>query len=75
MTTLSGNRIAVGGFMHESNTFQPRKTTYADFVEAGERPPLLRGADMLVGFDGMNQSIAGAREVLKPSGATLLPFV
>ena len=32
---LMGKRIAVGGFMHETNTFQPQKTSYTDFAEAG----------------------------------------
>jgi len=75
MASLSGKRIAVGGFMHETNTFQPKKTTYADFAEAGDRPPLVRGAEVLTRFDGMNQSIAGALEVLRPTGATLLPLL
>lgn len=61
--------------MHETNTFQPQKTTYADFAEAGDRPPLVRGAELLVRFDGMNTSIAGALETLRPTGATLLPLV
>ena len=57
---LTGKRIAIGGFMHETNTFQPQKTTYADFAEAGDRVPLVRGAGMLGRFEGMNTSIAGA---------------
>lgn len=61
--------------MHETNTFQPQKTTYADFAEAGDRPPLVRGAGLLQRFDGMNTSIAGAMETLKPEGAVLLPLV
>ena len=61
--------------MHETNTFQPRKTTYADFAEAGDPPPLVRGAEVLTRFDGMNQSIVGALEVLRPTGATLLPLL
>jgi microcystin degradation protein MlrC len=72
---LMGKRIAVGGFMHETNTFQPQKTAYADFAEAGDRPPLVRGAPLLARFDGMNTSIAGAMETLRPEGATLLPLV
>ena len=75
MTTLAGKRIAVGGFMHETNTFQTRKTTYADFAEAGDRPPLIRGPDMLVRFDGMNQSIAGALATLRRTGADIKPLV
>ena len=61
--------------MHETNTFQPRKTTYADFAEAGDPPPLVRGAEVLTRFDGMNQSIVGALEVLRPTGATLVPLL
>src|SRR5262245_51451693 len=72
---LIGKRIAVGGFMHETNTFQPQKTTYADFAEAGDRPPLVRGPELLARFGGMNTSIAGAMETLKPEGAVLLPLV
>src|SRR4249919_2955571 len=72
---LTGKRIALGGFMHETNTFAPQKTTYADFAEAGDRVPLVRGAEILARFQGMNTSIAGALDVLKPTGATLLPLV
>ena len=72
---LTGKRIAVGGFMHETNTFQPQKTTYADFAEAGDRVPLVRGAGMLGRFDGMNTSIAGATDALKPTGAMLVPLL
>lgn len=72
---LTGKRIALGGFMHETNTFQPQKTTYADFAEAGDRVPLVRGAEVLNRFHGMNTSIAGALDVLKPTGATMLPLV
>ena len=72
---LTSKRIAIGGFMHETNTFQPQKTTYADFAEAGDRVPLVRGAEMLGRFDGMNTSIAGAMDALKPTGATLLPLL
>ncbi len=75
MLNLSGKRIAIGGFMHETNTFQPQKTSFADFAEAGDRPPLTRGDAVITRFDGMNTSIAGALEVLKPSGAALLPLV
>jgi len=71
---LNGKRIAVGGFLHETNTFQEQKTTYADFAEAGDRTPLTRGPDVLERFSGLNTSIAGALEVLKPAGATLVPL-
>jgi len=71
---LLGKAIAVGGFLHETNTFQEQKTTYADFAEAGDRTPLTRGPQVLECFTGVNTSIAGALDVLKPTGATLLPL-
>ncbi|MGQ0653742.1 MAG: M81 family metallopeptidase, partial [Betaproteobacteria bacterium] len=71
---LQGKRIAAGGFLHETNTFQQVRTTYADFAEAGDRAPLTRGPQVLERFSGMNTSIAGALDVLRPTGATLLPL-
>jgi microcystin degradation protein MlrC len=60
--------------MHETNTFQSTPTTYADFAEAGDRPPLARGAQVLTAFEGMNTSVAGAITVLREAGATLTPL-
>lgn len=74
MHTLTGRRIAIGGFMHETNTFQPELTTYADFAEAADRPPLTRGPSVLTRFEGINTSIAGALSVLRSTSATLLPL-
>ena len=59
----------MGGFLHETNTFQEQRTTYADFAEAGDRTPLTRGPEVLERFNGVNTSIAGALDVLKPTPA------
>ena len=40
-------RIAVGGFLHETNTFAPTKATYADFVHGGGWPSMAHGAEVL----------------------------
>ena len=40
-------RIAVGGFLHETNTFAPTKATYDDFVHGGGWPAMAHGADVL----------------------------
>ena len=40
-------RIAVGGFLHETNTFAPTKATYADFEHGGGWPGMVRGADVI----------------------------
>lgn len=52
-------RVAVGGFQHETNTFAPIPTTYADFVSVGGWPALTEGDDIFERFDGLNLPIGG----------------
>ncbi len=52
----------------------PNYLTYADFAQAGDRTPLTRGPKVLEVFQGMNQSIAGAMDVLRAEAAALLPL-
>ena len=40
-------RIAVGGFHHETNCFVPEATDFAYFMSHRDRPPLVRGQDVL----------------------------
>src|ERR1700728_1740566 len=40
-------RIAVGGFLHETNTFAPTKASFDDFVHGGGRPAMAQGHDVL----------------------------
>jgi len=40
-------RIAVGGFQHETNCFIPSRTDFAYFTLHRDRPPLVRGPDVL----------------------------
>jgi len=74
MNSLASRRIAVGGFMHETNTFQPELTTYKDFAEAADRPPLTRGEAVLTRFNGINTPIAGALAVVKAAGLVPIPL-
>jgi microcystin degradation protein MlrC len=53
-------RIAVGGFLHESHSFAPRPTTYADFVRPGGFPGLALGAAMIAAVRDTSVPIAGA---------------
>ena len=39
--------IAVGGFLHETNTFAPTKASFDDFVHGGGRPAMAQGHDVL----------------------------
>ena len=52
-------RIAVGGFLHETNTFAPTKATYADFVHGGGWPAMTQGADVLKAIRNINVGLAG----------------
>jgi microcystin degradation protein MlrC len=36
-------RVAVGGFLRETNTFAPTKATCGDFVHGGGRPSMTEG--------------------------------
>ncbi len=40
-------RIAVGGFHHETNCFVPTRTDFAFFASHRDRPPLVRGPEVL----------------------------
>ncbi|MGB7120117.1 MAG: M81 family metallopeptidase, partial [Bradyrhizobium sp.] len=53
------HRIAVGGFLHETNTFAPTKATYADFVHGGGWPAMTQGADLLKVMRQINVGLAG----------------
>ena len=67
-------RIAAGGFLHESHSFAPRPTTYADFVQPGGFPRLSRGADMLPAVRDSAAAVAGAISVAEAAGATVVPL-
>ena len=67
-------RIAVGGFLHETNTFAPVKADYRAFAEPGGWPGLTRGPSLLGAFPGMNLSIAGFIEAARAQGHELVPL-
>jgi len=52
-------RIAVGGFLHETNTFAPTKASYADFVHGGGWPAMTQGTDVLKTIRNINVGLAG----------------
>jgi len=51
-------RIAVGGFLHETNTFAPTKATYDSFVHGGGWPSMVKGKDVLT-IRNINVGLAG----------------
>lgn len=52
-------RIAIAGFMHETNCFVPDPTDFEDFAHPADRPGMPRGDEMLVEFEEKGASTAG----------------
>ena len=52
-------RIAIAGFMHETNCFVPGVTDYGDFARPADRPGILRGDEVMVEFAKQGASTAG----------------
>jgi microcystin degradation protein MlrC len=67
-------RIAIGGFLHESHSFAPNPTTYADFVRSAGFPPLTEGDAMLDAVRGTSVPAAGALAIAEAEGATVVPL-
>src|SRR4030088_3052627 len=68
-------RIAVGGFLHETNTFAPTKATYADFVHGGGWPAMAHGADVLKVMRKINVGLAGFVETAEAKGWDMVPTI
>src|SRR5207237_10741563 len=68
-------RIAVGGFLHETNTFAPTKATYDDFVHGGGWPSMARGADVLKAMRNINVGLAGFIGTAEAKGWELVPTI
>ena len=52
-------RIAVGGFHHETNCFVEPKTDFAYFAEHRDRPPLVRGPEVLEWLGNTSFALSG----------------
>src|SRR3954447_2060664 len=68
-------RIAVGGFLHETNTFAPTRATYADFVHGGGWPAMTTGTDVLNVMRNINIGLAGFVEIADTKGWELVPTI
>ena len=66
-------RIAVGGFLHETNTFAPTKATYDAFVHGGGWPRMVLGAQIPNVIRGINVGLAGFIEAAMENGWELAP--
>jgi microcystin degradation protein MlrC len=68
-------RIAVGAFLHETNTFAPTKATYQDFVHGGGWPSMAHGPDVLKVMRKINVGLAGFVETAEANGWELVPTI
>jgi microcystin degradation protein MlrC len=68
-------RIAVGGFLHETNTFAPTKATYDAFVHGGGWPRMALGTDVLKTLRRINVGLAGFIEAAEAERWELVPTI
>jgi microcystin degradation protein MlrC len=68
-------RIAVGGFLHETNTFAPTKATFESFVHGGGWPAMARGVDVLKVMRNINVGLAGFVGAAEENGWELVPTI
>ena len=68
-------RIAVGGFLHETNTFAPTRAGYADFVHGGGWPSMTTGADVTKVMRNINVGLAGFIGEAETLGFELVPTI
>jgi len=68
-------RIAVGGFLHETNTFAPTKATYDAFVHGGGWPRMEIGTNVLKTLRRINVGLAGFIEAAEAERWELVPTI
>jgi microcystin degradation protein MlrC len=68
-------RIAVGGFLHETNTFAPTQATYDAFVHGGGFPRMELGEGVLKNVRRINVGLAGFIEQAETEGWNLVPTI
>jgi microcystin degradation protein MlrC len=66
-------RVAVGGFMHETNTFAPTKAGYEAFAHGAGWPGLCFGPALIEETRNVNMGICGFVEEAEASGWSLVP--
>jgi len=66
-------RIALGSFQHETNTFSPRATEFADYLQVDSWPGLLLGQQVFDTLDGLNIASQGFIQAARQRGHQLLP--
>ena len=68
-------RVALAGFLHETNTFAPSPADMASFVQGGGYMPMARGAALMAAGRGINLGIGGAVEHGEGAGWDMVPIL
>jgi len=66
-------RIAIGGFLHETNTFAPSPADFAAFDGGSGYGPIRRGPEIFDDLSHVNAAIAGAIRIGRDQGWDLVP--
>jgi microcystin degradation protein MlrC len=67
-------RIAIGGFVHETNCFVPMRTDYEYYAQGGEMPPLARREEVIERATGSTFGMSGFLDDIDPSHE-LIPLI
>ena len=67
-------RIAVGGFLHETNTFVPGLTLWDAFAQDGAWPGAMEGEAIFAKLAGLNLGISGFMHEATLRGHEVLPL-
>ncbi len=68
-------RVALAGFLHETNTFAPSPAKMADFVQGGGYMPLARGQALIAQSRDINLGIGGAVTFGEAAGWEMVPIL
>ncbi|MFU8882044.1 MAG: M81 family metallopeptidase [Rhodobacterales bacterium] len=68
-------RVALAGFLHETNTFAPSPADMDSFVQGGGYMPMARGAALMTAGRGINLGIGGAVDHGEAAGWDLVPVL
>ena len=68
-------RVALAGFLHETNTFAPSPADMASFVQGGGYMPMARGAALMTAGRDINLGIGGAVAHGEAAGWDMVPIL
>ena len=68
-------RVALAGFLHETNTFAPSPADMAAFVQGGGYMPMVRGAGLMTAGRNINLGIGGAVVHGEGAGWDMVPVL